>query len=642
MSALAFTPYIEVLDEFRAFGKAGDYVWANSKEIQDEDERLEYLKDAIVWLTLKLAEKGKWRETPVDFRTFVEHASLLNKRNILYPEVMRCGIEMNSGRYVEAVLTGGIGVGKTHLSIYSMAYQVYLLSCMANPHKMYGLDPASFIVMIFQSINKNLAMDVDYRAFREVVEHSPYFENHYRFDHQKLSEMAFPNSLLIKPVSGAITASIGQNVIGGILDEVNFMAVIEESKLSRDGSVFDQAAANYNSIARRRESRFMKMGVLPGLLCLVSSKNYPGGLTDRKVEEARTNKLIYVYEKRVWDIKPYDFKPERFRVFAGDPTRHPRILTDEDVVPEADERLVIEVPYEYRFRFENNLIDSIRDIAGFSTQALHPFILNTEAVNRCFGSVKSILSRDDADFKVTFLKGYPDFIQNREEPRFAHVDLSQTRDSTGVAMGHVPGFKMCSRGVDGWEKLPIIQFDFLLEVKPPAGGEILLENVRSVIYKCRENLHLDVRWVSFDAFQSSDSKQLMALKGFSTGHQSVDKTTMPYDLLKQALYDGRVIAPKHEKALRELCTLEFDAKHQKVDHPPQGSKDISDAMAGVVYGLTMRSATWINHGVETREAPSIMAAVGADQVKQQANTTYVNTMRGQRGVGPLETDDGDF
>ena len=77
----------------------------------------------------------------------------------------------------------------------------------------------------------------------------------------------------------------------------------------RDGSVYDQAAENYNSIARRRESRFMQQGMLPGLLCLVSSKNYPGGLTDRKVAEARTNKTIFVYDKRLWEIRPDASRP---------------------------------------------------------------------------------------------------------------------------------------------------------------------------------------------------------------------------------------------------------------------------------------------------------------------------------------------
>ena len=59
-------------------------------------------------------------------------------------------------------------------------------------------------------------------------------------------------------------------------------------------------------------------------------------------------------------------------------------------------------------------------------------------------------------------------------------------------------------------------------------------------------------------------------------------------MLKNALYDNRVFLPRHDKLLNELKTLEKDAKTGKIDHPSTSSKDIADALAGVVYGLTMR------------------------------------------------------
>ena len=78
----------------------------------------------------KGAEGDKWPELPVDFHTFVECDHLMKARTILWPEVIRYGQEMNSGKYVEAVLTGGIGVAKTTLAIYSQAFQLYVLYCL--------------------------------------------------------------------------------------------------------------------------------------------------------------------------------------------------------------------------------------------------------------------------------------------------------------------------------------------------------------------------------------------------------------------------------------------------------------------------------------------------------------------------------
>jgi hypothetical protein len=43
---------------------------------------------------------------------------------------------------------------------------------------------------------------------------------------------------------------------------------------------------------------------MPGVLCLSSSKRYPGEFTDMKISEAVEDKSIYIYDRRIWEIKP--------------------------------------------------------------------------------------------------------------------------------------------------------------------------------------------------------------------------------------------------------------------------------------------------------------------------------------------------
>ena len=50
--------------------------------------------------------------------------------------------------------------------------------------------------------------------------------------------------------------------------------------------------------------------------------------------------------------------------------------------------------------------------------------------------------------------------------------------------------------------------------------------------------------------------------------------------------------------------MEVDAKTGKIDHQPNGTKDLADALAGVVYGLTMRREVWAQHGVIPFEVAS--------------------------------------
>src|SRR5258708_1829808 len=233
-----------------------------------------------------------------------------------------------------------------------------------------------------------LAESIDYKRFRAMIEGSAYFSHHFPFRKSLGSEMVFPKNIVVRPLSGNVTAAIGSNIFGGIIDEINFMAVIEQSKKAADGGTFDQANEMYNSIVRRRKSRFMMAGSkLPGVLCLVSSKRYPGEFTDRKQAEARDEitrsgkTRIFVYDRRLWEIKPEGtYGKERFKLFLGDVARKPRILETGTEVAAEDAYLVMEVPEEFRSEFTRDILSAIRDIAGSATFPLHPSIVNTEPV----------------------------------------------------------------------------------------------------------------------------------------------------------------------------------------------------------------------------------------------------------------------
>jgi hypothetical protein len=386
------------------------------------------------------------------------------------------------------------------------------------------------------------------------------------------------------------------------------MAVVEQSKNAADGGTFDQANEMYNAIVRRRKSRFMAAGGhLPGVLCLVSSKRYPGEFTDRKQAEARAEitrsgkTRIFVYDRRLWEIKPEGtYGKERFKLFIGDVARKPRILENGAEVAAGDAHLVMEVPEEFRSEFTRDILSAIRDIAGSATFALHPFIVNTEAVAKAFGVRQSVLSTQETDFVAARPLIYPNRILRPDEPRLAHVDLGLTGDSAGVAVGWVEGFAKLPRSDNTFEMMPIINLDLILEVKPPRGGEIEFESIRKLFYKLRE-LGMNLKWISFDTYQSADSIQLLRQKGFITGSYSMDATSTPYDFTKAAFYDGRIKAPLHDKALSEIVRLERDPQTGLIDHPPNFSKDCSDAVAGVVFGLTNRREIWVRHEVPMRD-----------------------------------------
>jgi len=496
----------------------------------------------------------------------------------------------------------------TTIALYSTAYQLYRLSLYNNPHAEFNLDQASEIVFIFQSLNATAAKQVDFTRFREMIEQSPYFKNRFPPDKNIMSKLVFSNRIEVQPVSGSETAAIGQNVIGGVIDELNYMAVIENSSKSMDKGIYDQAVELYNSIARRRKSRFMMRGNLPGLLCLVSSKRYPGQFTDMKEEEARTDPKIFIYDKRTWDIRPEAYGGQTFPVFIGDDARRPRLLQQGERIHAKDRELVMQIPIEHKIEFEKDIINALREVAGVSTLAKSPYIVMTDKIGEGMrgGNVFTAEFADFERYKLGISKGWA----NPDALRFAHVDLGVTSDNAGIAIGHVSGFKKIQRTEGHYEVMPEITIDGCLAVPPPPSGEINFEKVRDIFYIIRDQLEIPLKWITYDSFQSVDSLQLLRSRGFVTGTQSMDKTRYAYDLMKGALYQDRLILPYHEKLRRELASLEDDPETGKVDHPPHGSKDIADAIAGVVYGLTMRREIWTAWGVSPELIPSWLRDLG--------------------------------
>lgn len=572
------------------FGESGECIWevANSKYLDPKD-RLEFLRYATTFVQTKLAQyPGQYLRAPVDPITFLNSPRLANLTGQFFPDNERSFVEIFSGGYVETILVGGIGWGKTEIAAVGIAYSVYEVSCFRNPQEVFGLSRASDITFVVQSINLKTAMEAGFSRLTQIVKNSPYFTTVFPVNKDITSELRFPMGIKVSVLSGDTKAAIGRNVISGLIDEINYMDVVENSKMSSDGGKYDQGREIYNSIVRRRESRFMNNGSMPGMLFIASSKRYPGEFTDKKISEAKTNKRIYVCEKRVWNVKPWIYSGDTFWLYKGDMTTLPRIVDDQEEVEkflsETPDR-IMQVPVEHRNSFENDMLGACRDIAGLSTLAVAPYMVNVEKVVAGFDKVPSLLSRETCNFVDQEIEFFPKLIRNPEEPRFAHVDLAVTKDSCGIAVGHVPAFRTMDRGYEK-EQLPILDYDFLLEFPPPKNGEIEFEKIRNLFYKVRE-LGLNLKWITFDTYQSRDSMQILGRHGFWVGATSMDTTPDAYDVLKSAFYDERVYAPKHEKALMELLRLEQDPKTGKIDHPA-GFCFVGDTEILLSYGGTIK------------------------------------------------------
>ena len=295
---------------------------AATKEIytkaQDKEAALKQI-DSL----LRTIARGKYtplindvtvKSKPVPIDQFINDEYYLGLKGSVWPELHVAANEIISGNYVEALLTGAIGIGKTTLAQIINAYFLYCLSLEHFPQRKYGLMPSSTIVFAMLNRTESLARDVTYREFYNLITQSPYFKEEFSFNKEVKSKLVFSNNIEVI-YSGAHSKSLlGKNVISGIIDEMNFMSVIDKSKQAIDGETFDQATEVYRSLTRRRKSRFLSEGNLPGCLCLVSSTSHPDDFTEKRIKELDHYKeddnpeLTYVWKKSQWQVVP----PDRF------------------------------------------------------------------------------------------------------------------------------------------------------------------------------------------------------------------------------------------------------------------------------------------------------------------------------------------
>ena len=98
----------------------------------------------------------------------------------------------------------------------------------------------------------------------------------------------------------------------------------------------------------------------------------------------------------------------------------------------------------------------------------------------------------------------------------------------------------------------------------------------------------------FVSHNSADTRQQFKHRGIESDVLSVDKTTVPYESLKIALYENRLRLQDNVTVQRELRALQRVQKTKGVipkfmiDHPAGGSKDLADGLAGGVHSLMTR------------------------------------------------------
>jgi phage terminase large subunit-like protein len=128
----------------------------------------------------------------------------------------------------------------------------------------------------------------------------------------------------------------------------------------------------------------------------------------------------------------------------------------------------------------------------------------------------------------------------------------------------------------------------MTQIPVPFGRDISFAGLREWIYAFSSR-GFHIQQVSYDGYQSEESRQILEEKGYHTEYVSVDKSTDPYDtLIEQMLNPGRLDYYNYPIFILEMEELKL-VNGTRYDHPKKtrfgkiGSKDVADAVAGSVY-----------------------------------------------------------
>jgi len=569
---------------------------------------------------LEVAYEEKYVRRPVSMEQFIFDEAYLGKSmgSGVYPRLMDDLVELHAdGQYHEVIWSGSIGYGKSTVATILFLKMLEELSCLRDPHATFGIASGSPIVLALVSKSIDLARKVLLSKVVACIEQSSYFSKAWKCVCRR-DGVRCPSNIKIEISAASSERLLGMDVFGAIVDEMNFMAT-KHQLITTGGKKslahFDRAEKLYAGIVRRIKSRFASKATgFPGMVILISSANTIGSFLDRRLVLSKNDPNVFARDYAIWHAKPPgSFSEEMFRVMVGTDSLRSRVMEPGEAPSKEDLHdgaYILDVPMDFHHDFTVDLESSLRDIAGISTHAIRPFISRREKVDVCVDP-----NMRHPFTSATWTTGQPGTIVwdwlavctrvqlsgGHEElrwaprvcpgaPRAIHIDIGLSGDSLGIAMGYVSHWVEVKRRTEELEEYtdvaPFVVIEFMLQIEPPTGDQIFLAEVRShIVYEILVH-GFPVSSFTMDSYQSADTLQQVKAKGVNRCEVlSVDKTSVPYDALKSALYENRIRFYRYETFIREVKALEFDAYTGKVDHPVAGSKDVSDAVAGVTHAL---------------------------------------------------------
>ena len=527
---------------------------------------------------------------------FVRHMEQIFRPETYVLMVEEFGAHWLPVRFVnELVGEWGKGSGKDHSVQVGFARVANLLLCLRSPQDYYGLPHQTIIHMLNVAASAPQAHGVFFKPLRKLLTSSEWFSGRFEGDPPgpQATEVRFNKQIeLISGHSQAETLE-GKNLLISVADEISAFPTKDEVAQSKTGRVPSKTSDSILEMLRSSATtRFPENFKL----VQISYPRYKGDAIERAIQVGKADNLAKGAKSRyyvsgplpTWEVNPRYASYERIPHPGahGDIPNVSSIVEDYDRDPAYSRAKYECLPELSENRYIQNDAAIVSSFAG---------VLEREPLSVSYRLAETQgVTAWEAVFSFA-----PDFLPKPGALYSIHGDLAISGDKAGVALAHVASWEdrewEDSEGYPVRESKPLVHVDFVTCFQADKSAhperEVQIRWFRELIRALLGRGFL-IQHASCDNFQSADTLQILKTWGVDAKVLSTDRSDNLYATLRDLLYDGRLVGYYRESLIKELRTL-TRLRNGKVDHPPLGSKDEADALAGAIFGaLSVGGREW--------------------------------------------------
>lgn len=548
-------------------------------------------------LIYEMVGKEIYKTNPVDIDTFINDTYFLGSvYDNLFPIWKELAKQIYPApfckKYDEVVLSCATRAGKTFITNVIASYELYLLTCMINPTKIYSVS--NIVFALLSKDNSTAVSQIGGEVYKSLTL-SPYFKEVVReklsFSKLDRDGVQVTDDILIKAGS-SISTVIGTNLYFGCIDEAN----APSPRISAE-NLIEVRMRLYQEMRDRRTASFSKAPKRTGMLMFTSSPTDEGDVLSEIIADAEKNNLPGVLVRdniSRWEARE-EWTDSTFDFFLGSDTKDPCIVDENiELKPEEWER-VIQVPntVENYANFNTDPYLSIQNIAGRRTMPSMALFNTVSAFEKVFYKKQDIFTKDTPVITLENFRSLDDFLyddkkdyfSNPNRPdcfRYIHLDMAYRGDRFGLASVYSDRIKYTSE--DGHEIMRRKYYiDFCLGVTTKNHETVDILKVLEFIYELKEKGY-PLKLVTTDNHQGEIARQMIAKKGVRTEYLSMEKSKEQYLNLKNIIITESLEGYINPPLMRELRGLRESQK--KIEKGKGYTDDMSDALAGALWSCS--------------------------------------------------------